>query len=143
MGEGLVLFFTFLLILNFPHGTHTWCRWGGMVNVCRAGTYPATWLSPHPLPGGWILDLIRFGLDSIFCGQPGGLCPVVCCSMWARESIRGNANSGIQKMRTNPPIIAGQKASLNVNCGYVHLEQEIDEGEPLERGKCQFCRDSV
>ena len=34
-----------------------------------------------------------------------------------------------------PPIIAGQKACLNVNCGYVHLEQEIDEGEPLEREK--------
>ena len=30
-------------------------------------------------------------------------------------------------MRTNPPIIGVQKAFFNVNCGYVHLEQEIDE----------------
>ena len=46
-------------------------------------------------------------------------------------------------MRTNPPIIAGQKACLNVHWGYVHLEQEIDEGEPLEREKMpileRFC----
>ena len=38
-------------------------------------------------------------------------------------------------MRTNPPIIAGQKACLNVNCGYVHLELEIDESEGMEREK--------
>ena len=42
-------------------------------------------------------------------------------------------------MRTNPPIIAGQKACLNVHWGYVHLEQEIDEGEPLEREKNANC----
>ena len=41
-------------------------------------------------------------------------------------------------MRTNPPIKAGQKACLNVNCGYVHLEQEIDEGELLEREKIRI-----
>ena len=36
---------------------------------------------------------------------------------------------------TNPPILGGQKAFLNLNCDYVHLEQETDEGKGLEKEK--------
>ena len=53
------------------------------------------------------------------------------------------AGSVMQTRRTTSPIIVSQKVFFT-DLGYVHLEQETDEGEGLEKGKkCQFWRDSA
>ena len=53
------------------------------------------------------------------------------------------AGSVIQTRRTNSLIIVSQKVFFTVNLGIVHVEQETDEGEGLEKEKLpileRFC----
>ena len=133
MGGDNSFSFLFLLMCFF---LHLWEE--GDDAQKRGRSLPTTALAPLVLCSrGGRLDNIRFDWIQVSVAslevQENSQSAARCES----EKVSEGALAGlvIQLSRSNLPRIVGQKAFLNLNCGYVHLEQETCEGECLEKEK--------